>query len=265
MKRTAILIFLIALGGAAFGQTITVTSPVGGETWLLGSHHDITWTFNGCPANTRVKLQLYRNGTKLGVIIDDISIGNSGAGKFDWITGSYAGLTAEAGDGYKVRIRDMNNAYPFSESPQPFSISQTQSQHPVFANIKAKYEPPAVHSTGTVLIHKNLVCDLDSGHETSAPGCDDFWWMQNSNPPYQRLFIPCEGAFFKALGVWADSSFAAVHNVSFPSPQNPIPDADLPIGMVVAYQTNFGRRGAFRVVAKGDNGSLTIAWITYEN
>jgi len=264
MKRTMALIFMIALSGAAFGQTITVTSPIGGENWVSKSHHDITWTYSGLPATNKVKLLLYRNGTQLGVIADNLAIGSNGAGKYDWTTGAYEGLTADAVDGYKVFIRRMANAQPYGESPQAFTISKSQIQRPAFTVMTKKYTPPAIHSSGTVLIHKNLGGDLDSGHEYTAAGCDDFWWMQNSNPPYQRLFIPCDG-FFKALGIWADSTWAVLHNVNFPSPQHPILDADLPIGMVVAYQTNYGRRGAFRVVAKSDNSSLTITWVTYQN
>ena len=261
MKRTTALIFMIALGGAVFGQTITVMSPIGGETWISGSHHDITWTYDGLPATNKVKLVLYRNGTQLGVIADNLAIGSGGAGKYDWTVGKF-GSTAV--DGYKVLIRRMANAQPYGESPQAFTISKSQIQHPAFTVLTKKYTPPAIHSSGTVLIHKNLGGDLDTGHEYTSAGCDDFWWMQNSNPPYQRLFIPCDGVF-KALGIWADSSWAVLHNVSFPSPQHPILDADLPVGMVVAYHTNYGRRGAFRVVAKGDASNLTISWVTYEN
>ena len=38
----------------------------------------------------------------------------------------------------------------------------------------------------------------------------------------------------------------------------------LPLNMVVGYLTDQMRSGAFRVVAKGDDGSFTIAWVTYD-
>ncbi|MCX6583459.1 MAG: carboxypeptidase regulatory-like domain-containing protein [Candidatus Aminicenantes bacterium] len=35
--------------------TITVTSPNGGETWLIGSTHDITWTSSGTVGNVKIE------------------------------------------------------------------------------------------------------------------------------------------------------------------------------------------------------------------
>lgn len=260
MKRAIALFFVIAACATIFGQSITITSPAGGEKWASKTHHDITWIFSGLPETNKVKLELYRNGTWKGVIADNLAIGTNGAGKYDWTTGAYAGTTAPAGGGYKVHIRRMANAQPFGESAEFFSIIE-----PLHMKVPIKkYTTPAVHSQGIATIHINLVCDLDEGHESAAPGCDDFWWMQNSNPPHQRLFIPCTGAFFKTLGVYADCTWAVLHSVNFPSPQNPILDADLPNDMVVAYQTNYGRRGAFRVIGKGSNNCLTIAWTTYD-
>ncbi|TFG73815.1 MAG: hypothetical protein E4H23_12995 [Chrysiogenales bacterium] len=267
MKRTMLLLFLIALGGMVYGQELTVTSPHGGEVWAPGTRHNITWSFSGYPANTRVQLLLIHNGVTLGLITDNYAIGSNGSGKYEnWPAGSTGGFNgipanmAQMGNGYKVRIRDMNNGFPIAQSLQGFTIAVA----PQMIAMKAEYAPPAIHSSGTVTIHKNMVCDLDSGHESSAPGCDDFWWKQNSHAPYQRLFIPCTGTFFKKLGVWAKSTWAVLHSVSFPSPQNQIPEADLPLNMVVAYQTNYGRRGVLRVTAKGADSSLTIAWVTYQ-
>lgn len=258
MKKFMALFFLVALAGAGFGQTFQVTTPDGGERWLSGSHHDITWTYANFPAGTKVKLMLIQNGTKVGTIVENQPIGSNGAGKYGWTVGSF-GSTAV--DGYKVRIRDMNNAYPYAESYLPFSI--TKIQHQMMTALKKEIQH-AVYSQGIVTIHINLTCDLDLGKESSAPGCDDFWWMQNSNPPHQRLFIPC-AAHFKTLGIYADASWAVLHNVSFPSQQNPIQDADLPNDMVVAYRTSDMRWGSFRVVGKGSDNCLTIAWVTYQN
>ncbi len=259
MKKTLTLFSLLALAGMLCGQTITVTSPVGGEHWLSGSHHNITWIYGGLPDTNMVKLLLYCNGTLLGSIAENVAIGSNGSGTYDWTVGK---LGSTAVDGYKVRIRRMASAQPYGESPQAFSITRIVHQ----AMIAKKMTPtPAIHSHGSVTVHINLVCDLDEGQEISTPGCDDFWWMQNSNPPHQRLFIPCNGALFKTLGVGADSSWAVLHGVNFPTQQNPIPDANLPDGMIVAYRTHpYLRWGFFRVVGKGSDNCLAIEWTTYE-
>ncbi|MFH1170483.1 MAG: peptidoglycan-binding domain-containing protein [Candidatus Vogelbacteria bacterium] len=41
-------------------QTITVTSPNGGEQWVANSTHAITWRYNGATNTTKVDLYLYR-------------------------------------------------------------------------------------------------------------------------------------------------------------------------------------------------------------
>jgi hypothetical protein len=266
MKRAIVLFFVMTACMTMFGQSITVTSPKGGESWKAGTPHDITWNFNGYPAGTKIRLMLILNGTKLGNIADSVDIGSNGAGLYpNWPVGAYAGTQAGTGAGYKVRIRDVNNQYPAAESAATFSISHSfVAIQNVMKIKKIESYTYTTHSAGTVTIHKNLVCDLDSGHESSAPGCDDFWWMQNSNPPYQKLFIPCDGAWYRTLGVWVQRTAAELYSTSLDSQHNPIPDADLPMNMVVAYQTNYGRRGEFRVVGKGADSSLSIAWVTYD-
>lgn len=263
MKKTMALIFMIALGGMLCGQSITVMSPIGGEHWVSKSHHNITWSFDGLPETNKVKLLLYHDGTLMGSIVENLAIGSNGTGTYDWTVGAYGGTTAPADGGYQVYIRRMLNAQPYGESPQAFSIAQPL--HMQYAVKKVTTQTHEKYSHGILTIPKNLVCDLDEGKALSTPGCDDFWWIKNSIAPYQRLFIPCDGAHFKLLGIYADASWAVLHSVNFPSQQNPILDADLPVDMVVAYRTNpYMRWGSFRVVGKGTNDCLVIEWTTYK-
>lgn len=259
MKRAIGPFFLLALSAAAFSQQFVVTSPKGGEKWLSGSQHNITWTFSNIPGNTPVKLLLFRDGTKVGTIAENVAIGSNGAGTYLWHAGAYIGGTA-SGDGFQVRIRDMNNQFPYAMSPEIFSITRIR---PVMAKVAATPSPHTIHSSGTVTIRYNRYCDLDAGYEISTvPGCD-FWWSQNSIAPYQRVLIPGAGAKFKTLGVWSDFSYQSLHSASGYS-DNPIVDAELPLNMVVGYITDQTRCGAMRIVAKSDQGSLTVAWVTYD-
>jgi hypothetical protein len=265
MKRAIGVFFLLTLPVVVFCQQFTVTSPKAGDKWLSGSQHNITWTFSNIPGSTKVKLLLFKNGAKVGTIVENISVGSNGAGAYaNWHAGAYVGGTADAGDGYQVHIRDMNNQFPLAISPGTFSITRMQMQASIsqVAMVK-KVTPHPIHSSGTVTIRYNRYCDLDTGYEISTvPGCD-FWWSKNSIAPYQRVLIPGTGAKFKALGVWAEFSYQSLRSGSGYS-DNLLVDSMLPISMVVGYLTDQMRSGAFRVVAKGDDGSFTISWVTYE-
>jgi hypothetical protein len=208
---------------------------------------------------------LILNDAIRGEIASNIAIGSNGAGTYqNWPAGAYAGTQADAGGGYKVRIRDINNQYPYAESPGTFSITRILRQEIV--QKKVATNPHTIHSSGTVTIRFNRYCDLDRGYEISTvPGCD-LWWSQNSAPPNQYMLIPCAGAKLKALGVWCAFTYESLHSASGYS-DNPIVypvDPGLPINMVIAYITDQTRCGALRIVSKGDNGSLTISWVTYD-
>ena len=73
-----------------------------------------------------MKLVLFKDGlnpeNKIGNIVENISIGTGGAGMYSWKVGNYEGGTAAKGGGYKIRIRDMNGAYPADDSNNPFTI-----------------------------------------------------------------------------------------------------------------------------------------------
>jgi hypothetical protein len=63
---------------AAFAQTITVTSPNGGETWFKQATYNITWSTTGGVGN--VLIHLYRGGTNVLVI----SASTTNDGLFSW-------------------------------------------------------------------------------------------------------------------------------------------------------------------------------------
>jgi hypothetical protein len=75
-------------------QTITVTSPNGGETWAAGSSHDITWTQGGLDGS--VTIDLYEGG----VLVKTLGTANATAGTFTWIIGPAENI----GKDYRVRV-----------------------------------------------------------------------------------------------------------------------------------------------------------------
>ena len=121
--RIMTTLLALALSGTIRAQSITLVAPNGGESWKLGASQNIVWTFTGIPNGTPVKLVLFRNNDKIGQIVENISIGAGGAGMYSWKVGNWEGGTAAAGGGYKLRIRDMNGAYPADDGNNPFTIT----------------------------------------------------------------------------------------------------------------------------------------------
>ncbi len=85
---------------------ISLTSPNGDEEWQKGSWYPITWSSRD--VSGFCDLELYRNGTKLGVIAKDISVAD---GNSRWKAGLYRGGIAPIGKGYKVKLDVKGTAF----------------------------------------------------------------------------------------------------------------------------------------------------------
>jgi len=83
-------------GGAA--GSITVASPNGGESWVGGSAHSVTWTSSGV---TNVKLEYTLDGTTWSTIVASTP---ASAGSYAWTVPNSATTAA------KVRVTDTGSA-----------------------------------------------------------------------------------------------------------------------------------------------------------
>lgn len=103
MKKTLWFAALAVLAtGLVFSATLKIVSPNGGETDVcLGKTYPIKWTAVG--VSQKIKLILFRNDEKVGIIKEDL---NAGSSPFNWLVAA----PAEAKPGYKIRIRTMDNA-----------------------------------------------------------------------------------------------------------------------------------------------------------
>jgi hypothetical protein len=118
MKKSALAcVLLFAVAALSQSQTITVTSPNGGENWVLGSPHNITWRSSGVTG--KVNILLFNRNQRVGVIQSDVAVS---AGSFSWIVGNYQGGTAAPGTNYKVEIRKPQTEI-LDASDRPFTIS----------------------------------------------------------------------------------------------------------------------------------------------
>lgn len=114
-------IAIVILAGLAQAGTLKMVKPNGGEKWAPGSSRLILWTADGI--TTKVKLFLYRNGSKQGRIAGGL---NADAGSYPWTTGVYEGGVAPAGDGYTIRVQTGDDAVK-DECDAPFSIGEAGS------------------------------------------------------------------------------------------------------------------------------------------
>ncbi len=111
--------------GNTVTPTITVTSPNGGEQWLKGSVHPITWTSTGNPGN--VKIELFKAGVLNIVITADVT--NNGT--YNWTVPA----TQAIGTDYRVKISEVADATVTGQSAADFSITggtTTTSPWPMF-------------------------------------------------------------------------------------------------------------------------------------
>ncbi len=108
MKRTGIIalavVVVLLYTIIASAGCLTVNSPNGGESWVLGSVHNITWT-NTC--GKAVKIVLRKGAAKIGNIVTNIPANQT---VFPWTVGNYQGGTAGTGTDYKVLVKTMDNS-----------------------------------------------------------------------------------------------------------------------------------------------------------
>ena len=76
-------------------STITVTSPNGGESWIRGTTHTITWTSSGSPG-ANVKIELLKGGS----VVKTISSSTANDGSYSWVIPT----TQTTGSDYKIKI-----------------------------------------------------------------------------------------------------------------------------------------------------------------
>jgi len=120
-----LVFFAVASVSAA---SITVKSPIGGETWQRGTTHTVTWSYTDFPAGAPVKLILLKADADVGTIITSTSIGAGGTGSFTWPIGSSA--TLPTGNNFKVKVQSINQPTVFGKSPAVFTLTPAGTTTP---------------------------------------------------------------------------------------------------------------------------------------
>ncbi len=103
--------FSIVTEGGTPDGTITVTSPNGGESWEVGSSHDITWTSTGNVGN--VKLEYSVDNGSNWVLFDGVALND---GERPWA------VPDEDSDQCLIKITSVNSASIYDTCDAPFTI-----------------------------------------------------------------------------------------------------------------------------------------------
>jgi hypothetical protein len=122
-KPVLLMIVGFVAATSAFGASVKVTAPNGGEAWGPLGAQTIAWSYSGFPESRKVTILLLKDGTQVGTIASNIPIGTAGAGSWAWqpIGTCQGGFQAAAGPGYRVRIQ-VEGASAIDQSDQPFTI-----------------------------------------------------------------------------------------------------------------------------------------------
>ena len=94
--------------------SITVTSPDGGESWIQGSNHAITWTSSGT-VGSYVKVEVL----KAGSVVQTLSSSTENDGTYSWTIPT----TLTTGTDYRVRITSTTNTAVTDVSNNYFTIT----------------------------------------------------------------------------------------------------------------------------------------------
>ena len=99
--------------------SITVTSPNGGEQWVQGSTHNITWSSTGL-TNLAIKISNYSAGNAYAIVSSAPAL----SGTYSWQVGAtLSGLTMPAGTQYKIQVYDPDNPAVSSSTANYFTIT----------------------------------------------------------------------------------------------------------------------------------------------
>ncbi len=194
---TKLLVLLFLFTGLTFAQTpdaarkkgnsdlikaksIQLLSPVGGETWKIGSTHTILWSSKEIQF-VRIELST-TGGTSWQTIVTSYP---ASRGSYEWnISKNNYNSTQQA----RIRIYDVNNGAIISESAADFTISQLDVDAPTSANKLQVYDTYKIRWTASSDISLVKIEYTTNGSlwETISPSenaaLGSFDWVVPDNP-----------------------------------------------------------------------------------
>ncbi|MCG2681595.1 MAG: S8 family serine peptidase, partial [Kiritimatiellae bacterium] len=128
---------------------ITVTSPNGGESWMVSSSHDITWSSTGTIANVNIDYSINSGGSWTPVVV-----GTANDGSYAWTVPSTPSTTC------LVRVSDTANAATLDTSDAVLTITTS--------TVETVSSPNTLTGPATGMISTSY--DYSTGGATSSLG-----------------------------------------------------------------------------------------------
>ena len=136
----------------------------------------------------------------------------------------------------------------------------------VITNVVTNVVADVVHSAGNATINGTFSFDFDngSGGTSAVPAGDKADMKWNRLTAVDSQLDPKNGAKFAAMGVvdYGADSQAQVQSLALSGAS--IAHTALPAGTVVAYQTDAGRFGKFKINGFSGNQNMAVTWTTWE-
>jgi hypothetical protein len=208
MKKNIVTVFVVlGLSCLAWAQGITVTSPNGGETLVLGQQWPIAWTAN---VTVKVKIQLIRpGGAIVGVIGTNLA---SDSSPHPWAIGQTAAGIAPAGS-YKVRVIAVDGSSQ-DASDNAFMIAAGE-QPP--ANPPAVFHPLHESAAPVGLKFPRIeVSDIGLAHNTDGFAIH-FNYRNAGNTPWPKASEVPVKPHYRVLVDNTDMTQGELHIPAFPA------------------------------------------------
>jgi Secretion system C-terminal sorting domain len=213
------MIVLTVSKASVGGNAITVSSPNGGEYWLIGSVHNITWTSSGV---TNVKIEYTaNNGTSWNTIIASYP---AGSGSYSWTIPNNPSTLC------KVRISDSGNPSINDLSNSTFTISSTSQSITVTSpNGGENWQVGSIHDinwTSSGVANVKIEYTTDNGNSWTtiistypASGGNYAWTVPNTPSTQCKVRISDSGN--ASLYDMSDNVFTISYNNQSISVTNP--------------------------------------------
>lgn len=146
------------------------------------------------------------------------------------------------------------------------SDSDDDDEVVVVTNVVTNVVADVVHSTGNATVKGTFNFDFDngSGGTTAVPAGDvaDMFWRRLTATDSQ--LDPRNGAKFAAMGVVDFGAVAKAQVQSLALSGASISHVALPAGTVVAFKTDAGRFGKFKINGFSGNQDMALTWQTWD-
>lgn len=182
-----------------FGDSITITSPAGGEYWRRGNQHNITWSSENLEAGATVNILAYdQNGT-------DYSVGSAlaSSGSFTWTVGTNLPLDRNP---YHINISVMSHGHSIHAGSGFFSIFSQDEEKTISVTSPSGGESWRLGSTQTISWNSTglenvglhfVSAQLGLSVITTVPANQHFYFWNVGQVADGWPPIPAEGGSYK--------------------------------------------------------------------